>query len=58
LPEAREPIVVNTGPIIAVGLAGATDVIGQLPLRFLAPAEVAAEIEAGRRLGHPVDVPA
>jgi predicted nucleic acid-binding protein len=57
LPNEPEDIVVNTGPLIALGRIGAFEVIARLPLRFVAPRQVAEEIEAGARAGHPVVVP-
>jgi hypothetical protein len=52
-----ELLVVNTGPLISLGRAGALEIIGRLPIRFLLPSEVAEEIQAGASLGHPVVVP-
>ena len=52
-----EALVINTGPIVALCLAGAMDFVGRLPLEFLAPKEVADEIAAGQRLGYRVAVP-
>jgi hypothetical protein len=43
--------------LVALGKIGALDVVGQLPLRFVAPRQVAEEIEAGARAGHPVVIP-
>jgi hypothetical protein len=57
LPSAPEELVVNTGPLIALGKIGAFDLIRQLPIRISTPRQVADEIEAGARLGHPVEVP-
>jgi predicted nucleic acid-binding protein len=57
LSSEPEDIVVNTGPLIALGKIGAFDLIKQLPLRFSTPRQVADEIEAGSRLGLPVVVP-
>jgi predicted nucleic acid-binding protein len=57
LPSAPEHLVINTGPLIALGKTGAFDLIRQLPIRFSTPRQVAGEIEAGARLGHPVVVP-
>jgi predicted nucleic acid-binding protein len=57
LPSEPDEIVVNTGPLIALGKIGAFDLIKQLPLRFSTPRQVADEIEAGSRLGLPVVVP-
>jgi predicted nucleic acid-binding protein len=58
LPTATELLVVNTGPLIALGRVDALDLIGKLPIKFIAPTEVAGEIQAGSRLGHPVTMPA
>ena len=57
LPNGVERLVINTGPLISLGRAGALDIIEQLPIRFLAPQEVAQEIEAGERTGFPVVMP-
>lgn len=57
MPNAPEDLVINTGPLIALGRIDAFDLIGQLPIRFSTPRQVADEIEAGARLGHPVLVP-
>jgi predicted nucleic acid-binding protein len=57
LPEEADRLVVNTGPLIALGRVDALDLISRLPIRFLAPALVAEEIAAGARLGHPVLMP-
>jgi len=57
LPTAPEDLVVNTGPLIALGKIDALDLIQQLPIRFSIPRQVADEIEAGARLGHPIVVP-
>jgi uncharacterized protein len=57
LPTAPEELVVNTGPLIALGKIGVFDLIKRLPMRFSTPRQVADEIEAGARLGHPVVVP-
>jgi uncharacterized protein len=57
LPSGPEELVINTGPLVALGLAQATDVIGRLPLQFVAPAEVANEIAAGRKRGFEVAMP-
>jgi predicted nucleic acid-binding protein len=57
LPEEAERLVVNTGPLIALGRVDALEIISRLPLRFLAPIQVADEIAAGARLGHPVTTP-
>jgi hypothetical protein len=48
-PTEPERLVVNTGPLIALGRVGAFEIIGRLPIAFLIPAEVANEIEAGAR---------
>lgn len=57
LPTAPEQLVVNTGPLIALGRIDAFEVVGQLPIKFIAPPQVAGEIEAGSRLGHPFTMP-
>lgn len=57
LPTEPERLVVNTGPLIALGRVGAFEIIGRLPIAFIIPAEVAREIEVGIRAGHPVAVP-
>lgn len=57
MPSAPEELVVNTGPLIALGKIGAFELIEQLPIRFSTPRQVADEIEAGVRLGYPVAVP-
>jgi predicted nucleic acid-binding protein len=57
LPAVPEPLVVNTGPLIALGRVDAFDFIQRLPLRFISPTQVASEIAAGVRLGHPVTMP-
>jgi predicted nucleic acid-binding protein len=48
-----EPIVINTGPLIALARAEALDVVGRLPLQFLCPVEVRQELNRGLPLGHP-----
>lgn len=57
LPTEPNRIVVNTGPLIALGRIDAFGIVGQLPLHFFVPKEVALEIEAGTRMGYPVAVP-
>lgn len=52
-PSVAEPLVIDTGPIVALGLAGATEVVGRLSFEFLAPTEVAAEVGVGQSLGYP-----
>ena len=58
MPAAPEILVVNTGPLVALGRVQAFDVISALPIKFITPAEVADEIAAGVRLGHAVELPA
>lgn len=54
----HELIVTNTGPLIALWQADALDVAGRLPLEFVCPAEVRAELDAGTIAGHPaIDPP-
>jgi predicted nucleic acid-binding protein len=57
LPSEPEHLVVNTGPLIALGRVDALEIVCRLPVKFIAPAQVASEIEAGARLGHPVTLP-
>ncbi len=57
MPSAPENLVINTGPLIALGKIEAFDLVQQLPIRFSTPRQVAGEIETGARLGHPVTVP-
>lgn len=45
-------LVINTGPLITLARVGLLDLIGQLPLHVLCPAEVRAELDAGERAGH------
>jgi predicted nucleic acid-binding protein len=46
-------IVLDTGPIIALVRAGALDLLGKLPLEFVAPIDVRDELDEGVRRGHP-----
>jgi predicted HTH domain antitoxin len=57
LPNAPEHLVIDTGPLIALGKIDAFELIEQLPIHFATPRQVAGELEAGARLGHPVVVP-
>ena len=57
LPEETETVVINTGPLVSLGRVGAFVIIQQLPLQFLTPLEVAHEMAAGIRKGHPVSMP-
>lgn len=52
MPATPESLIINTGPLIALARAEALDVIGRLPLRFLCPPQVRAELDAGVRAGH------
>jgi predicted nucleic acid-binding protein len=52
-----EQIIVNTGPLIALGKMQAFASIARLPFVFLCPAEVEAEISAGVRQGYDVEIP-
>ena len=56
-PSMADPLVINTGPIVALCLCGATEFVGRLPLEFLTPTEVASEIIAGQKLGYRVAIP-
>lgn len=49
-----ETLVVNTGPIIALARADALFLLEALPLTFLCPQEVQAELEEGAVRGHVV----
>ncbi len=51
MPVEAERLVVNTGPLIALGRVGVFDIVGRLPVIFIIPKEVADEIEAGARAG-------
>lgn len=57
MPDTVDSIVINTDPLISLGRAGALPVIGQLPLQFSTPQQVADEITAGARAGYPVEIP-
>jgi predicted nucleic acid-binding protein len=46
-------MVVNTGPLILLGKIGALDVAGQLPISFISPPAVRAELVNGVGLGFP-----
>lgn len=52
-----ERIVVNTGPIITLGKFDVLDIIGQLPYKFITPAKVQEEINAGISLGYSIEIP-
>ena len=58
MPAAPETLVINTGPLVALGRVNALDIVGQLPFRFITPTQVADEIAEGTRRGHPVTLPA
>lgn len=53
-----ERIVVNAGPLIALARAEVLHVVAHLPLEFVCPEEVAAELDAGIQAGYPVARPA
>jgi hypothetical protein len=48
-------IVINTGPLVALARADVLDIVGQLPFKFVSPAEVREELDEGARAGY-VDV--
>jgi len=48
MPEASEPIVVNTGPLIALGACGQIDLLRALHSRIVVPQAVLTEFEFGR----------
>jgi len=50
-------IVINTGPIIALGRMGISQIIAKLPYEFVSPLKVKAEIETGLRIGHEIELP-
>lgn len=53
-----ERIVIDTGPLVALARTDVLDVIGGLPLAFVCPSEVRAELDAGAGSEHvKVDVP-
>ena len=52
-----ERIVINTSPLIAFGRMSFFDVAERMPFEFVCPAEVAAEITAGKAKGYPVNLP-
>ena len=54
----NKKIVVNTSPLIAWEKMQAIDLIGKLPVDFICPAQVQAEILAGAAKGYPVNFPA
>lgn len=45
-------VAINTGPLVALARAGALDLIGRLPLDFVCPPEVRAELDQGTGSGH------
>lgn len=58
LPGSTEVIIVtNTGPLVALGRVGALAIVSRLPFKFTTPPQVADELAAGTRLGHPVSLP-
>lgn len=52
-----EPLIINTGPLIALGKMDAFEVIAQLPLDFICPVQVQREIARGAVQGHSVSLP-
>jgi len=47
-----ERIVINTGPLVALGRAGVTATVAKVPLDFIAPLEVQREVQRGPSAGH------
>jgi predicted nucleic acid-binding protein len=47
----KEGLVVDTGPLVALARGGALEAIGSLPIDFVAPREVAEELERGEEGG-------
>jgi predicted nucleic acid-binding protein len=52
-----KPLVINTGPLIALDRMGCLDEIGRLPYRFVCPREVRVELDTGVAAGHPPILP-
>ncbi|MBX3290328.1 MAG: DUF3368 domain-containing protein [Acidobacteria bacterium] len=52
-----ERIVINTGPVIALGKMGCLYLLEQLPYTFITPEPVKREIDAGTLIGRPVEFP-
>ncbi|MFO8073131.1 MAG: DUF3368 domain-containing protein [Polyangia bacterium] len=52
-----ERVVVDTGPLIALSRAGLLEPVAKLPIDFICPAEVGAEIEAGVEAGYRAALP-
>lgn len=48
-----ERVVVNTGPLVALVRGAVLDVLGRLPIEFVCPSEVRAELDEGVTKGHP-----
>jgi predicted nucleic acid-binding protein len=53
-----ELVVVNTGPLVTLARAECLDVIEKLPLTFVCPPQVRAELDEGVAAGHLVVAPA
>ena len=47
-----ERVVINTGPLVALARMDALEIAGLLPLEFVCPREVQAELQEGARRGH------
>ena len=58
LPDNPEKVVINTGPLIALNLAEALDVIGRLPFEFHSPPAIERELRVGVSKGYPLIMPA
>lgn len=53
-----ERVAINTGPLVALARMAALEIAGLLPLEFVCPREVQAELQEGARRGHiPVVAP-
>ncbi|MBI2217166.1 MAG: DUF3368 domain-containing protein [Candidatus Rokubacteria bacterium] len=48
-----ETLVIDIGPIVALARAGALDLVARLPIEFVCPPEVKAELDEGQRAGYP-----
>jgi len=47
----------NTGPLVALARIDAMGIIGSLPIDFIAPSEVYAELQEGEQQGHIAAIP-
>lgn len=47
-----ERLVINTGPLVALGRTSATAAVARMPFEVIAPMEVRRELDAGAATGH------